>query len=68
MRLTLDYPEDFTLIKILYDKFGSHVKRKSIEEYLVDHMELVDINIFRNSEFKVRQNSQKLIFKEKLNG
>jgi spore coat polysaccharide biosynthesis protein SpsF (cytidylyltransferase family) len=68
MRLTLDYPEDFTLIKILHNKFGSYAKRKNIEEYLVDHMDLVDINIFRNSEFKVRQNSQKLKFKEKLNG
>jgi spore coat polysaccharide biosynthesis protein SpsF (cytidylyltransferase family) len=68
MRLTLDYYEDFILIKMLHKKFGSLVQRKVVEDYLANNLDLLKINIFRNVEFKIRQNNQKSMFKDNYYG
>ena len=51
MRLTLDYPEDHTLLKILGEEFAFDVPRIEVERYLVEHSEVRLLNLFRSKDF-----------------
>jgi spore coat polysaccharide biosynthesis protein SpsF (cytidylyltransferase family) len=57
-RLTLDYKEDFILLKKIYSKFGSYESRKNINFYLNKNLDLRNINFFRNIEWKNKQMKQ----------
>lgn len=51
MRLTLDYPEDHELLKILGAEFTYDAPRVEIERFLVSHPELRLLNLFRGKDF-----------------
>ncbi len=54
VRLTLDYPEDYELLKQLYDRFYVKEKLVSVPEvlkYLSEHPEIPAINAFREAEY-----------------
>lgn len=56
-RLTLDYPEDYTLCELLYEKFyipGEIIDVRKVLEYLDTHPEFVAINSFREAEYPVQ--------------
>lgn len=55
IRLTVDYKEDYQLIRELYFVFGSFEVRKKINEYLDKNPSLRKINYFRNQQWKKRQ-------------
>ena len=57
-RLTLDYKEDFILLKKIYLKFGSYESRKNINSYLNKNLNLRNINFFRNIEWRHKQYQQ----------
>ncbi len=57
IRLTLDYKEDFKLIKVLYKKFGSFAKREEINKFLRKNKNIMKINYFRNSNWSSKQKS-----------
>lgn len=50
-RLTLDYAEDFKVIKKLSKEFDYKTPRADIEEYLLRSPDLIAINFFRNQQF-----------------
>mgnify|MGYP000909081356 FL=1 len=54
-RLTLDYIEDYILLKKIYDKFGSFASRKKINKFLDKNLDLSKINYFRNKQWKFNQ-------------
>jgi spore coat polysaccharide biosynthesis protein SpsF len=62
-RLTVDYKEDYQLIRKLYSVFGSFETRQKINCFLDKNSSLRNINYFRNNQWKKRQNS--LIMKQK---
>jgi spore coat polysaccharide biosynthesis protein SpsF (cytidylyltransferase family) len=51
LRLTLDYPEDLELLNLVLTACGENAKRISIENYLNDNRQMIQINYFRNSDF-----------------
>lgn len=50
-RLTLDYPEDYDLLKFLGQKFGPDSRREDIESFLMKNHDLININFARNKDF-----------------
>lgn len=50
-RLTLDYPEDYELLKLLGQKFGPNSRRQDIESFLMENPDLININFARNRDF-----------------
>ena len=55
VRLTLDYLEDYQLIKKIIEVLGVNANRTQIELYLRENPELIAINWFRNSEWQINQ-------------
>ena len=57
IRLTLDYMEDYELIKILFENIQSEsdISFQELMEYIDTHQNLIQINNFRNVEFRARQ-------------
>lgn len=50
-RLTVDYLEDYWVVKILHDQLGTHATRFAVESLLKDHPTLALLNFFRNQDF-----------------
>jgi spore coat polysaccharide biosynthesis protein SpsF (cytidylyltransferase family) len=50
-RLTLDYLEDYALLKILGQKFGPDSMREDVESFLMENPDLIKINFARNIDF-----------------
>jgi len=50
-RLTVDYLEDYWVIKILHHQLGTHASRFEVESLLRDHPTLALLNFFRNQDF-----------------
>ena len=57
IRLTMDYPEDYLLLRKVYDKLGGLAERTDIVSYLSANEGLVKLNWFRNSEYLERHSS-----------
>lgn len=64
LRLTLDYPEDFNLISRIIQNLGSLAERKSIEEYLCNNPEILEINSLRTADFL---NNKKVLLQKNFN-
>ena len=63
-RLTLDYNEDYVLLKKISKQNGSFNDRKNINSYLKENSNLLKINFHKNFDWKKKQN--KIISKIKL--
>ena len=55
LRLTLDYIEDYSMIKEIFAKLGSFSSRKKINNFLKRNKNLRKINHFRNVDWKKNQ-------------
>ena len=51
IRLTLDYPEDYLLIKKLIKKFGYLIENEKIVNFLIKNKKLSNINFFREKDY-----------------
>ena len=60
LRLTLDYEEDYWLLESIRRIVGNLASREKIETLFIKNPDLYKINWFRNSEWKVAQNSKKI--------
>lgn len=58
-RLTLDYEEDYKLLRLLAERFGPSVTRSALETFLKNHPSINSINSHRTSDFN-RNKSIKL--------
>jgi len=58
VRLTLDYEEDYLLLKVIVQILGENISRNKIDCLFVDNPDLSKINWFRNQEWKEKQNSK----------
>jgi spore coat polysaccharide biosynthesis protein SpsF (cytidylyltransferase family) len=56
-RITLDYKEDYELLKKIVDKKGSIASRKNINQFLLNNKYLLKINIKKGKDWKKKQNS-----------
>ena len=61
IRLTLDYPEDYLLIKKLTKKFGYLIESEKIVNFLIKNKKLSKINFFREKDYR---NNQSTIIKK----
>lgn len=59
IRLTLDYEEDYKLLRVLSNIFNYSSSRYKINRYLSKNRYLLDINFFLNKKWKSKQNSFK---------
>tara|TARA_Y100000741_G_scaffold365227_1_gene360984 strand:+ start:7819 stop:8559 length:741 start_codon:yes stop_codon:yes gene_type:complete len=59
IRLTLDYEEDYLLLKTIKQILGDNDSRNNIDFLFHNNPDLYKINWFRNIEWKANQNSQK---------
>jgi spore coat polysaccharide biosynthesis protein SpsF (cytidylyltransferase family) len=57
-RLTLDYPEDYALIRMVAEQLGYMAPRSAVDELFLLNPDLHKINWFRNREWKERQLSE----------
>lgn len=55
-RMTLDYKEDYKFLKKLRNNLGNFSHRNKINLFLKKNKKLRNINFFRNSDWKIRQN------------
>ena len=55
IRLTLDYKEDYHLIKKIHLDLGTYSHRKKINSFLRRNKQLVQINYFRNFDWLKKQ-------------
>ncbi len=55
IRLTLDYKEDFKVMKILFEKFGFFTSREEINKFLKKNKKILKINYFRNNSWNKKQ-------------
>ena len=55
LRLTLDFEEDYFLLKIVKQILGENLSRKSIDNLFHNNPDLYKINWFRNQEWKANQ-------------
>ncbi|MDA1060836.1 MAG: hypothetical protein O3B47_03515 [bacterium] len=60
VRLTLDYEEDYWLLRTVLRILGPNVKRDQIEDLFIKNPELFLVNWFRNEEWKSRQLAKKI--------
>lgn len=60
-RLTLDYPEDYDMLSKLKEATSEFPLREEINCVFDKEPQIIDINLFRNSEWKSRQESLKYI-------
>jgi|694.fasta_scaffold71823_2 spore coat polysaccharide biosynthesis protein SpsF len=58
IRLTLDYPEDLKMFKLLFNKFGIYSKRNDINNFLKKNKNILKINLFRNKDWKNIQDAK----------
>lgn len=61
IRLTLDYPEDYELLRIIYDNVYSGISDINFSElmaYIDANQHLLRINNFRNKEFRANQQAE----------
>ena len=57
-RLTLDYEEDYWLLKSIINILGQNPSRDEIENLFNNNPDFHKINYFRNSDWKDKQNNQ----------
>jgi len=57
-RVTLDYPEDYALIRMIAAEVGPLAPRRAVDELFVRNPDLHKINWFRNAEWKQRQSNE----------
>jgi len=57
LRLTLDYEEDYLLLKVVKNILGDNLSRELIDELFINNPDLHKINWFRNKEWKQNQKS-----------
>ena len=55
LRLTLDFEEDYFLLKIVKQILGENLSRKSIDNLFHNNPDLYKINWFRNDDYKAAQ-------------
>jgi spore coat polysaccharide biosynthesis protein SpsF (cytidylyltransferase family) len=58
LRITLDYIEDYELIKAIYKKVGTTCSRIEVENYLIENKSLINLNNFRTQDFQNNKKSQ----------
>ena len=58
LRLTLDFEEDYHLLKFVQNILGSTVERKKVDDLFFNNPDLYKINWFRNSQWKESQNDK----------
>ena len=58
VRLTLDYEEDYLLLKVIIQILGKNISRNNIDALFVNNPDLSKINWFRNTDWKAKQNSK----------
>ncbi|MDP2866860.1 MAG: hypothetical protein Q8O90_11510 [Elusimicrobiota bacterium] len=61
IRLTLDYPEDYELFRIIYDNIYSNetnINFSELMKFIDTHQNLIRINNFRNVEFRANQQTE----------
>ena len=58
VRLTLDYEEDYLLMKVIAQILGKNTSRDQIDNLFVNNPDLAKINWFRNTDWKAKQNSK----------
>ena len=58
MRLTLDYPEDLTLMNIIAKNFSFDASRTEIEKFLVQNAEILQVNQLRTNDFLTNKKVQ----------
>lgn len=58
VRLTLDYEEDYLLLKVITQILGKNISRNNIDALFVNNPDLSKINWFRNTAWKAKQNSK----------
>jgi len=58
-RLTLDYPEDYALIRMIAAELGPLAPRAAVDAMFVRNPDLHKINWFRNAEWKARQDHER---------
>ena len=64
VRLTLDYVEDLHVLDSIARSLGARASRLEVENFLAQHPEIVDENIFLMEEFHRRQDAQRASFHE----
>ena len=60
IRLTLDYEEDYWLIRTIFRILGENPDREKVNELFINNPNLAEINLFRNDEWKAAQLSKKI--------
>ena len=58
LRLTLDYPEDLTLMNIIAKNFSFDASRTEIEKFLVQNEEILQVNELRTNDFLTNKKVQ----------
>tara|TARA_Y100000768_G_C23980855_1_gene685697 strand:+ start:2141 stop:2893 length:753 start_codon:yes stop_codon:yes gene_type:complete len=58
LRLTLDFEEDYHLLKFVQNILGCTVERKKVDDLFFNNPDLHKINWFRNSQWKELQNDK----------
>lgn len=64
LRLTLDYIEDYNMLKIVRNNLGNYCSRKLVNKFLKKNTKIVEINYFKNYDWKQKQLKQ-LLFNDK---
>lgn len=60
LRLTLDFEEDYLLLKAVKNILGENLSRENIDKLFIKNPDLHKINWFRNTEWKQNQKSKSL--------
>jgi len=55
IRMTLDYEEDFDFFKTIIENLNDDFTLKDILSYINDNKSVIDINYFRENDWKVNQ-------------
>ena len=58
LRLTLDFEEDYHLLKFIQKTLGTKADRKSVDNLFFNNPDLYKMNWFRNSQWKESQNKK----------
>jgi len=60
LRLTLDYDEDYWMLKTVLRMLGPFASRTAIEDLFVANPDMTQINLFRNADWKAGQLAKKI--------
>jgi len=60
IRLTLDYIEDYNILTLIRKNLGNYASRERINKFLKKNQRIININYFRNSDWKKKQKKQLL--------